>query len=79
MGRKTYTPEHVISKLQEAKVLINQANTVWEASGKIEVTQQTHCRRRIQYGGVRIEQARRLKELEKENRMNAVVLQNRFI
>ena len=67
MVRKGYTPEQIIGKLREAEVLLSQGATVGEASKKIGVTEQTYYRWRKEYGGMRVEQARRLKELEKEN------------
>jgi putative transposase len=67
MAKKTYTPEQIINKLREAEVLLSQGITIGEASRKIGVTEQTYYRWRREYGGMRIEQARRLKELEKEN------------
>jgi transposase-like protein len=67
VGRKTYTAEQIINKLREAEVLLSQGDTVGEASKKIGVTEQTYYRWRREYGGMRIDQARRLKELEKEN------------
>jgi len=67
MVRKTYTPEQIINKLREAEVHINQGVSIAEASRKISVTQQTYYRWRKEYGGLRIEQAKRLKSLEKEN------------
>ena len=67
MTRKGCKPEQIINKLREAEILLNQGATVGEASRKIEVTEQTYYRWRKEYGGMRIEQARRLKELEKEN------------
>ena len=67
MVRKGYTPEQIIGKLREAEVLLSQGATVSEASKKIGVTEQTYYRWRKEYGGMRVEQARRLKELEKEN------------
>ena len=54
-------------KLREAEVLLSQGSTVGEASKRIEVTEQTYYRWRREYGGMRVDQARRLKELEKEN------------
>jgi putative transposase len=54
-------------KLREAEVLLSQGSTVGEASKRIEVTEQTYYRWRREYGGMRVNQARRLKELEKEN------------
>jgi transposase-like protein len=67
MGRRTYTPEQIINKLREAEILLSQGNSVGEASKKIGVTEQTYYRWRKEYGGMRVEQARRLKEIEKEN------------
>jgi len=67
MVRKTYTPEQIINRLREAEILLNQGTTVGEASRKIGVTEQTYYRWRKEYGGMRIEQAKRLKSLEKEN------------
>ena len=67
MVRKTYTAEQIINKLREAEILLSQEATVGETSKKIGVTEQTYYRWRKEYGGMRIEQARRLKELEKEN------------
>ncbi len=56
-----------MNKLREAEILLNQGATIAEASRKIAVTEQTYYRWRREYGGMRIEQARRLKELEREN------------
>jgi len=67
MARKGFTPEQVINKLREAEIHINQGISVAEASRKIGVTQQTYYRWRKEYGGLRIEQAKKLKSLEKEN------------
>jgi len=67
MVKKGYTPEQIIGKLREAEILLNQGATIGEASRKIGVTEQTYYRWRKEYGGMRVEQARRLKELEKEN------------
>jgi len=67
MVRKAFTPERIINKLREAEVLISQGSTATEASRKIGVTEQTYYRWRKEYGGMRVEQAKKLKELEKEN------------
>ncbi len=67
MVRKAYTPEQIINKLREAEIHINQGIPISEASKKIGVTQQTYYRWRKEYGGLRIEQAKKLKNLEKEN------------
>ncbi len=67
MVKKTYTPEQIINKLREAEIHINQGISIAEASRKMGITEQTYYRWRREYGGLRIEQARKLKSLEKEN------------
>ena len=67
MARKFLTPEQIINRLREAEVALSQGSTVAQASRKIGVTEQTYYRWRREYGGMRIEQVKRLKELEKEN------------
>ena len=67
MKRKVFTPEQIIGKLREAEVLLSQGQTVGAVSRKLEVTEQTYYRWRKEYGGMQVEQARRLKELEREN------------
>jgi len=67
MVRKNFTPEQIINKLREAEIHINQGISISEASRKIGVTEQTYYRWRKEYGGLRIEQAKKLKSLEKEN------------
>jgi len=67
MARRTYTPEQIINKLREAEILLSQGSTVAEASRQLGVTEQTYYRWRKEYGGMRVEQAKRLKDLEKEN------------
>jgi transposase-like protein len=67
MVKKGYTPEQIINKLREAEVLLGQGATVGEVCRKIGVTDVTYYRWRKEYGGMRVDQARRLKELEQEN------------
>ena len=67
MARRSYTPERIINKLREAEILLSQGSSVGEAARKIGVTEQTYYRWRREYGGMRIEQVKWLKELEKEN------------
>ena len=67
MAKKGYTAEQIINKLKEAEILLSQGNSIGEASRKIGVTEQTYYRWRKEYGGMRVEQAKKLKELEKEN------------
>jgi transposase-like protein len=67
MSKKGFTPEQIIAVLREAEVLLSQGATAAEVSRKFGVTEQTYYRWRREYGGMRIEQAKRLKELEREN------------
>ena len=67
MANKRHTPEQVINKLRQAEVAISAGRTVSEASRQIGVTEQTYYRCRNEYGGLRIDQVKRLKQLETEN------------
>ena len=67
MPRKRYTPEQIINSLREAEVLMSQGSTTGQAARHLGISQQTYYRWRKEYGGMRINQAKRLKELEKEN------------
>ncbi len=67
MTTRRHTPAQVFNKLREAEVAIAAGSTVAEASRSIGVTKQTFYRWRSEYGGLRIDQARRLKQLESEN------------
>ena len=67
MPRKRYNAEAIIHKLREADVLIGQGKTVQEVCKALGVTDQTYYRWRKAYGGMRVDQAKRLKELEAEN------------
>lgn len=67
MGRIKYSAEQIIRKLREAEVLTSSGQTIGQACRKIGVTDQTYYRWRKEYGGMRVDQAKRLKELEQEN------------
>ena len=67
MPRKINTPEEIINKLREAEILLSQGDTIALVSKKIGVSEYTYYRWRKEYGGLRVEQAHRLKELEQEN------------
>ncbi len=67
MPRKNYTPEQIIRKLREAEVLIAEGMTARNAARQIGVTEQTYYRWRKEYEGMKVNQAKRLKVLEKEN------------
>ena len=67
MARKRYTPEQIIRLLRQADVLSAQSKGVPEISREIGVSENTYYRWRKEYGGMQIDQARRLKKLEREN------------
>jgi putative transposase len=67
MPRKRFTPEQIITKLREAEVLLSKGQKVGEVCRQLEVSENTYYRWRKEYGGLDVHQARRLKELEKEN------------
>ena len=67
MPRKKHTPEQIIARLRQAEVAMSTGSTVVEAVRQIEVTEQTFYRWRNEYGGLSIDQAKRLKQIEAEN------------
>ena len=67
MSRKRFTAEDIINKLREAEILLGQGLSVEEMLRKVEVSGQTYYRWRKEYGGMRVDQARKLKDVEKEN------------
>lgn len=67
MPTKRYSTEQILAKLRQAEVEIAQGKTVPEACRTIGVVQQTYYRWRKEYGGLKLDQAKRFKDLEKEN------------
>jgi putative transposase len=67
MKRRRHTPEQVIRKLREAERLLGGGKTIPEAAKELGVSEQTYHRWRNQYGGMKANDAKRLKELEREN------------
>ncbi len=67
MGRKRHTAEQIIRKLREVEVELGRGLKTLEVCRKLGITEQTYYRWRKEYGGLRLDQAKRLKELEKEN------------
>ena len=67
MKGKRFTDEQIINKLRQAEVLLSQGQNVVQVSKTLGVTEQTYYRWRKEYGGIRGDQAGRLKDLEKEN------------
>ena len=67
MAKTKHTAEEMINKLREAEVVISSGSTVANAARRIGVSEQTFCRWRAEYGGLRVDQARCLKQLETEN------------
>ena len=67
MKQRRHTPEQVIRKLAEGEKLLAEGKTIEEVSMHLEISEQTWHRWRNQYGGMKADDAKRLKELEKEN------------
>ena len=67
MNKKRHTAEEIVTKLREADVLIGKGQTVDEACRQLGITNQTYYKWRKEYGGLHVDQAKRLKELEQEN------------
>ena len=67
MARKRHTAEQIIAKLREAELALAKDPPLVDVVRKLEISEQTYYRWRKEYGGLRLDQAKRLKELEKEN------------
>ena len=67
MARRRFTSEQIITMLREAEVLLNQGSPVIKVARKLGIAEQTYYRWCKEYGGMRVDQAKRLKELELEN------------
>ncbi len=74
MAKRRHTAEQIIAKLREAEILLAKGTQMPQVCRKLGVTEQTYYRWRKEYGGVRTDQVKRLKDLEKENvRLKKVV------
>lgn len=74
MKRSRHTPEQIIRKLREAERLLGEGKTIPEAAKELGISEQTFHRWRNQYGGMKADDAKRLKELDRENRqLKAIV------
>jgi transposase-like protein len=67
MAKRRFSVEQIIGHLREAEVLLGQGKTVGEICRRIGVSEQSYYRWRREYGGLKVDQARKLKELEQEN------------
>ena len=67
MAGRRHTAEQIVGKLREAEVHLSKGMSIAQACKQIGITDQTYYRWRREYGGLKVDQARRLKELEKEN------------
>ena len=67
MVRKRYSVEQIIGHLRQAEILISEGKTIGEAARQLSISEQTSYRWRREYGGMEVDQARRLKELDLEN------------
>ncbi len=77
MARRRHTPEQIIRKLREADRLLGEGGDVADVARHLEVSEQTYHRWRNQFGGMKADDAKRLKELERENgRLKQIVADN---
>ena len=67
MPRQRYTTEQIINKLRQAEVLISQGQSIHEVAKELAISDHTYYRWRTEYGGLNLDQARKLKQLEREN------------
>ena len=67
MAGKHHKPEEIVAKLRQVEVLVGQGKTVAEGARAIGVTEATYYRWRAEYGGLKLDQVKRLKQLEQEN------------
>jgi putative transposase len=67
MPKKTFTAEQIVTKLRQIEVLMGQGKTVSQAAKEAGITDQTFYRWRQEYGGLQIEQAKKFKDLQREN------------
>jgi transposase-like protein len=67
MGKMKFTAEQIISKLREVEVLQSSGQSITEVCRQLEIKEQTYYKWRKEYGGMRVDQAKRLKEIEQEN------------
>ena len=67
MKRRRHTPEQIVRKLREVERLLGEGQTIAEAAKQVEISEQTYHRWRNQYGAMKVDDARRLRELEREN------------
>ena len=67
MPKKGYTPEQIINKLREAEILLNEGASIAVMTNKMGISDNTYYRWRKEYGGMKVDQAHRLKQLEQEN------------
>ena len=84
MQRRRHTPEQIIRKLREAERMLGEGRTIPEAAKELGIGEQTYHRWRNQYGGMKADDAKRLRELERESaRLKAIVadqaLENRVL
>ncbi len=67
MARRRHTPEQIIRKLREADRMLGEGKDIAEVARHLEVSEQTYHRWRNQFGGMKADDAKRLRELEREN------------
>ena len=79
MKRRRHTPEQVVRKLRAAEQLLAEGKTIPEVAKELEVSENTFHRWRAQYGGMKADDVKRLKELERENQQLKRIVANKEI
>jgi putative transposase len=79
MPKKRFTAEQIIIKLREAEILLAKGKTVAQVCRGLQVTENTYYRWKKEYGGLRVDQAKRLKHLEKENQQLKKLVANQAL
>ncbi len=79
MPKKRYSPEQIIAKLREAEVELAKGQNTGSVCRQLAISEQTYYRWRREYGGLRIDQAKRLKQLERENQRLKKVVANQAL
>jgi putative transposase len=79
MKRQRHTPEQIIRKLREAERMLGEGKTIPEAAKELGISENTYHRWRNQYGGMKADDAKRLKELERENRQLKTIVADQVL
>lgn len=79
MKRRRHTPDQIVRKLREVERLLGEGQTIAEAAKQVEISEQTYHRWRNQYGGMKADDVKRLRELERENQRLKRIVANQAL